>query len=98
MTPEGIEAEPHPLWEYPSYPRSDVHALLTFDFSKSVQDKDLLDVEGEMVLRERGGPCNGVVLWMEYALTKDVSVSTGLKRHGTSSVSAVLLHMPHWDV
>ena len=78
-TPEGIEAEPHPLWEYPSYACSGVHTLMTFNFSESVQRKESWEEEGEMVLLQGDGLCNAVVLWMDYTLTKDVSVSTGLR-------------------
>ena len=78
-TPEGIEAEPHPLWEYSSYARSGVHDLMTFDFSAAIPSNTLLEENGEMVLD--CSPCHAVVLWMEYTLTEitATTASTGLK-------------------
>ncbi len=79
-TPEGIEAEPHPLWEYPSYPCSDVHDLMTFDFGGSCPGEVQLRERGEILLARQDIPCHAVVLWMEFVLTADVKTSTGLKR------------------
>ena len=77
-TAEGIEAEPHPLWEYPAYARSDVAELLTFDLTNPVPEKATLKVEGEIVLNDFNKPCHGVALWMEYHLTDSLSSSGGL--------------------
>ena len=78
-TPEGIEAEPHPLWEYPSYPRSAVHTLMTFDFSAPILRNSSLKVGGDIPLNQRDGPCHAVVMWMDYELADTVSTSTGLR-------------------
>ena len=77
-TPEGIEAEPHPLWEYHSCARSKIHRLMTFDFSENIQGKSLYEVDGEIILNKQSGPCNGVVLWLDYTFQEDTVISTGL--------------------
>ncbi len=87
-TPDGIEAEPHPLWEYHSYARSSIHQLMSFDMHESVGSKSLYEVDGEIVLSDGGGPCNGVVLWMDYTFAEGTVISTGL----THSVSCINLH------
>ena len=77
-TAEGIEAEPHPLWEYPTYPRSEITELLTFDLTVGVPEKAMLKNEGEIALSDLNKPCHGVALWMEYRLTDARTVSGGL--------------------
>ncbi|XP_069822009.1 protein arginine N-methyltransferase 7 isoform X2 [Dendropsophus ebraccatus] len=73
---ESQEAEPHPLWEYPCRALSDPSNLITFDFREKVPTEDII-AEGSLNL-VRSGVCHGVVLWMSYQLTEDISVSTGL--------------------
>ncbi|XP_048172264.1 protein arginine N-methyltransferase 7 isoform X2 [Corvus hawaiiensis] len=73
---ESREAEPHPLWEYPCKSLSDPQEVLTFDFTKTVP-QHCLSTEGSVKLL-RKGKSHGAVLWMEYHLAADVSVSTGL--------------------
>ncbi|NWR74371.1 ANM7 methyltransferase, partial [Centropus unirufus] len=73
---ESKEAEPHPLWEYPCKSLSDPQEVLTFDFRKTVPQQ-CLGTEGSVSLL-RKGKSHGAVLWMEYHLTADISVSTGL--------------------
>ncbi|XP_075045016.1 protein arginine N-methyltransferase 7 [Mixophyes fleayi] len=73
---ESQEAEPHPLWEYPCRALSDPTKVMTFDFRETVPTDDV-KTEGSVNL-VRPGMCHGVVLWMEYQLTEDISVSTGL--------------------
>ena len=76
---EGVEAEPHPLWEYVSYPRSAVHDLMTFDLTSTIE-KTILSVSGDIQLNEHGRTCHGVVLWMEYSTGDDILLSTGLTK------------------
>ena len=83
-TVEGIEAEPHHVWEYPSDPRSEVHTLMSFDMSGLIQDKTSFKEEGEITLYEQPSPCQGVVLWMDYVLTDKLVMSTGLLEVGQS--------------
>ncbi|NXU19031.1 ANM7 methyltransferase, partial [Pardalotus punctatus] len=73
---ESKEAEPHPLWEYPCKSLSDPQEVLTFDFTKTVP-QHCLSTEGSVNLL-RKGKSHGAVLWMEYHLAADISVSTGL--------------------
>ncbi|XP_009467501.1 PREDICTED: protein arginine N-methyltransferase 7 isoform X2 [Nipponia nippon] len=73
---ESKEAEPHPLWEYPCKSLSDPREVLTFDFRKTVP-QHCLSTEGSVNL-SRKGKSHGAVLWMEYHLAADISVSTGL--------------------
>ncbi|NXM70543.1 ANM7 methyltransferase, partial [Serilophus lunatus] len=73
---ESKEAEPHPLWEYPCKSLSDPQEVLTFDFRKTVP-QHCLSTEGSVNLL-RKGRSHGAVLWMEYHLSADISISTGL--------------------
>ncbi|XP_062356010.1 protein arginine N-methyltransferase 7 isoform X2 [Cinclus cinclus] len=73
---ESKEAEPHPLWEYPCKSLSDPQEVLTFDFTKTVP-QHCLGTEGSVKLL-RKGKSHGAVLWMQYHLAADISVSTGL--------------------
>ncbi|NXB91587.1 ANM7 methyltransferase, partial [Vidua chalybeata] len=73
---ESKEAEPHPLWEYPCKSLSEPQEVLTFDFTKTVP-QHCLSTEGSVKLL-RKGKSHGAVLWMEYHLAADISVSTGL--------------------
>lgn len=73
---ESREAEPHPLWEYPCRSLSEPQEILTFDFQQPVPQQPV-HAEGSMELR-RPGKSHGAVLWMEYHLTPDSTVSTGL--------------------
>nr|XP_054367253.1 protein arginine N-methyltransferase 7 isoform X3 [Mirounga angustirostris] len=73
---ESKEAEPHPLWEYPCRRLSEPQQILTFDFQHPVPLHPVR-AEGSIELR-RPGRSHGAVLWMEYHLTPDSTVSTGL--------------------
>ncbi|XP_004744572.3 protein arginine N-methyltransferase 7 isoform X4 [Mustela putorius furo] len=73
---ESKEAEPHPLWEYPCHCLSEPQQILTFDFRHPVPPHPVR-AEGSIELR-RPGRSHGAVLWMEYHLTPDSTVSTGL--------------------
>lgn len=75
---EGIEAEPHHVWEYPSYPRSDILTLMTFDLSAAIHGRSHIHREGSIPLTELALPCHGVVMWMDYVLTAEHTVTTGL--------------------
>lgn len=73
---ESREAEPHPLWEYPCRSLSEPQEVLTFDFRQPIPQQPVQS-KGTMELR-RPGKSHGAVLWMEYQLTPDSTVSTGL--------------------
>ncbi|XP_054391005.1 protein arginine N-methyltransferase 7 isoform X3 [Pongo abelii] len=73
---ESREAEPHPLWEYPCRSLSEPWQILTFDFQQPVPLQPLC-AEGTVELR-RPGRSHAAVLWMEYHLTPECALSTGL--------------------
>ncbi|XP_038662871.1 protein arginine N-methyltransferase 7 isoform X1 [Scyliorhinus canicula] len=73
---EYQEAEPHPLWEYPCRALSEPCQILSFDFRQEVPEQPVY-CTGSMKLL-RSGTCHGVVLWMDYCLTNDICISTGL--------------------
>ncbi|XP_067905760.1 protein arginine N-methyltransferase 7 isoform X2 [Heterodontus francisci] len=75
---ECQEAEPHPLWEYPCRALSDPCQVLSFDFRQAVPEQPVYGTGSMQLLRS--GTCHGVVLWMDYCLTDDICVSTGLIR------------------
>lgn len=55
--------EPHPLWEYPSYPLSDVYELFALDFRKTTisgcEERTLgIEIKHEGLL-------NGAAIWYE---------------------------------
>ncbi|KAJ8272236.1 hypothetical protein COCON_G00110950 [Conger conger] len=75
---ESREAEPHPLWEYPCRALTQPLPVMTFDFRQCVPDQPI-NSQGSSPLVRRGC-CHGVVLWMEYQLTDDITVSMGLTR------------------
>ncbi|XP_043563162.1 protein arginine N-methyltransferase 7 [Chiloscyllium plagiosum] len=75
---ECQEAEPHPLWEYPCRALSDPCQVLCFDFRQEVPEQPIYSTGSLKLLRS--GICHGVVLWMDYSLTEDISISTGLTK------------------
>lgn len=75
---ESWEAEPHPLWEYPCCALSKPRPVMTFDFTQCVPEQPI-NSQGTVPLTGRGC-CHGVVLWMEYQLTEDITVSMGLTK------------------
>lgn len=75
---ESWEAEPHPLWEYPCRALSKPRPVMTFDFTQCVPEQPI-NSQGTVPLTGRGC-CHGVVLWMEYQLTEDITVSMGLTK------------------
>ncbi|KAJ3596639.1 hypothetical protein NHX12_003043 [Muraenolepis orangiensis] len=73
---ESREAEPHPLWEYPCRALSPPTVVMTFDFTQCVPQEPI-NAQGSFPF-VRSGCCHGVALWMEYQLSDEVTVSTGL--------------------
>uniref|UniRef100_H2ZX08 Protein arginine N-methyltransferase n=1 Tax=Latimeria chalumnae TaxID=7897 RepID=H2ZX08_LATCH len=80
---ESREAEPHPLWEYPCKSLSNPCKVMTFDFRLPVVEEPLSSEGSVKVLRV--GSLHGVVLWMDYHLTDQISVSTGLSQAPTET-------------
>ncbi|XP_057186154.1 protein arginine N-methyltransferase 7 [Triplophysa rosa] len=75
---ESWEAEPHPLWEYPCRALAKPRPVMTFDFTQCVPEQPI-NKQGTVPFTRRGC-CHGVVLWMEYQLTDDITVSMGLTK------------------
>ncbi|XP_061404744.1 LOW QUALITY PROTEIN: protein arginine N-methyltransferase 7 [Lethenteron reissneri] len=75
---ESAEAEPHALWEYPCRALSAPLATLHFPFTELVPDEPL-GATGSLPLC-RSGTCHAVVLWMEYLLTDELHIMTGLNQ------------------
>lgn len=73
---ESREAEPHPLWEYPCRALTPATAVMRFDFTQCVPQEPVTS-KGSLPFI-RSGQCHGVVLWMEYHITTDITVSAGL--------------------
>lgn len=68
--------EPHPLWEYPSYPISDVYEIFSLEFQNDstelVYERSFdLDLINEGLL-------NGVAIWNAFEFDKDNTIDTGL--------------------
>ncbi|XP_056596506.1 protein arginine N-methyltransferase 7 [Triplophysa dalaica] len=75
---ESWEAEPHPLWEYPCRALAKPRPVMTFDFTQCVPEQPI-NKQGTVPFTRRGC-CHGVVLWMEYQLTDDITVNMGLTK------------------
>nr|XP_023412367.1 protein arginine N-methyltransferase 7 isoform X3 [Loxodonta africana] len=75
---ESREAEPHPLWEYPCRSLSEPQRILTFHFRQLVPQQPIR-TEGSIQLRRPGRRPRAVTV-MDYHLTPDITVSTGLLR------------------
>ncbi|KAK7915358.1 hypothetical protein WMY93_011119 [Mugilogobius chulae] len=73
---ESHEAEPHSLWEYPCRALTSSTEVMSFNFTQCVPQKPLTS-QGSLRFT-RNGRCHAVVMWMDYHLTEDVTVSTGL--------------------
>ncbi|XP_034033034.1 protein arginine N-methyltransferase 7 [Thalassophryne amazonica] len=73
---ESREAEPHPLWEYPCRALTRSTSIMTFDFTQCVPQQPIVSMGSLPFTRD--GLCHGVAMWMEYNLTEDVSIGTGL--------------------
>uniref|UniRef100_A0A3P9H622 Protein arginine N-methyltransferase n=1 Tax=Oryzias latipes TaxID=8090 RepID=A0A3P9H622_ORYLA len=71
---ESREAEPHPLWEYPCRALTQSAAAMTFDFTQCVPSQPINSQGSLPLIRYRPF----FALWMEYQLTDDITVSTGL--------------------
>lgn len=71
--------EPHPLWEYPSYPMSSVHEIFSIDFVKGIEE-DVYEKSIKMRL-ENEGLLNGVAIWstLEFdAEDETLKIDSGL--------------------
>lgn len=79
--------EPHPLWEYPSQPLSDVHEIYRLEFTnaESFKTEEAKCVQKSVKLNLiHPGTLNGVAIWYELDYdensnnTSEFKVNTGL--------------------
>ena len=69
--------EPHPLWEYPCKPLSNVHQLFSLEFSKkidgsnSIQNKIMIPITNIGIL-------NGIAIWHDLEIDSDLDIKCGL--------------------
>ncbi|KAL5466844.1 hypothetical protein EMCRGX_G030995 [Ephydatia muelleri] len=78
-SPELVEPESHPLWEYPCQPLSEAVDLMQFDVSVPVPESTRLRSEGSWPLCWADGraSCHAVVLWMDAVLSEGRIASSG---------------------
>ncbi|CAF0727754.1 unnamed protein product [Brachionus calyciflorus] len=70
--------EPHPLWEYPSYPLSEVYEIFCFNFASSANEPVLKTFKFEL---KSNGFLNGAALWHELDFDENdpsLVINTGL--------------------
>ena len=51
---------------------------MNFDLTCPVPENTTLSANGSMVLNTLNETCHGVVLWMDYQLTDEITSTTGL--------------------
>lgn len=69
--------EPHPLWEYPSYPLSKVYEIFEVDFTKRSLNNECIEKPIRLDL-ENEGLLNGVAIWHTIEFDQENIISTGL--------------------
>ncbi|XP_073232579.1 protein arginine N-methyltransferase 7-like [Porites lutea] len=75
----GIALEPHHVWEYPCRALTQDSTIMTFDFTKNVP-AEKIKTEGDIKILS-SGTLHGIVIWMEFHLTDDITVTTGLQKN-----------------
>ena len=73
---EWVEPEMHPLWEYPTYPRSEVHTLMTFNLASPIPSSPIM-VGGTMELTRRSPLSNGSSRYCEGGQGGQGAVGSG---------------------
>lgn len=78
-SPELVDPESHPLWEYPCQPLSGVVDIMEFNISTPVPENTALQAMGSFPLLWADGlaHCHAVVLWMDAMLSEGISTSGG---------------------
>jgi len=69
--------EPHPLWEYPAYPLSDIHEVFNLDFEQHATLTNKIMRKTSIPLTNPG-VLNGVALWHVIEFDKDSNLNTGI--------------------
>ncbi|XP_032687508.1 protein arginine N-methyltransferase 7 [Odontomachus brunneus] len=68
--------EAHPLWEYPCKALSSTFNIIELDLTRNVNFDERIQVSGDVPFLDNGS-CNGVVLWVDWQLDTEISVSSG---------------------
>jgi hypothetical protein len=69
--------EPHPLWEYPAYPLSEVHEVFNLEFEPKTPLTSKIVQKTTMRLTN-SGLLNGIALWHVIEYDKDFKLNTGI--------------------
>lgn len=72
--------EPHPLWEYPSFPLSDPLEIFSFNFetSKKVTEPCANTIK---IPIKNNGLLNGIAIWHELDYDDEFCLNTGLQEN-----------------
>ncbi|KZC12131.1 Protein arginine N-methyltransferase 7 [Dufourea novaeangliae] len=70
--------EAQPLWEYTTKALSLPFIIQEFDLTKNINECKTTNVSDTVPIIEKGS-CNGVVLWVDWHLDSEVTVSSGSK-------------------
>ena len=68
--------EAQPLWEYPAKALSLPFVIKDFDLTQTVNEQENLNVTDIVPILESGS-CNGIALWVDWHLDRDITVSSG---------------------
>ena len=68
--------EAQPLWEYPAKALSLPFVIKDFDLTQTVNEQENPNVSDTVAILESGS-CNGVALWIDWHLDRDITVSSG---------------------
>ncbi|XP_066587278.1 protein arginine N-methyltransferase 7 [Prorops nasuta] len=68
--------EVHPLWEYPCTALSLPFDVITLDLTANVMDQKRITLSDTIHILNSGS-CNGIALWIDWHLNKDITVTSG---------------------
>ncbi|KAL0118065.1 hypothetical protein PUN28_009028 [Cardiocondyla obscurior] len=68
--------EAQPLWEYPCRALSSSFDIIKLDLTRNVNFDERRKLTGKIPILDSGS-CNGVVIWVDWQLDSDLSVSCG---------------------
>ncbi|XP_076657785.1 arginine methyltransferase 7 isoform X2 [Halictus rubicundus] len=71
--------EAQPLWEYPAKALSSPFVIKQFDLTQNINELKHIHISDRVPILESGS-CNGVVLWVDWHLNSDITVSSGPKK------------------
>ena len=70
--------EPHPLWEYPAYPLSDINEIYSIDTTLAENLEKKAEVINNKIKLTNPGTLNAVVIWHEIIYENDETINTGI--------------------